>query len=114
MTIEEYIIQYLDGVLDVPVSGDVPSPLQDSFVTVEMTGGGEENKIRDATIAVQSWEISRDAAAQLNDQVITAMEAMEARPEISRCSLDTCYNYTDITRKKPRYQAVFTVVHYLT
>lgn len=114
MTIEEFIVQYLGGVLDVPVSGDVPSPLLDSFVTVEMTGGGEENKIRTARVAVQSWATSRDTAAQLNDLVITTMEAMETQPEISQCLLETCYNYADITRKKPRYQAVFTVVHYLT
>lgn len=110
MNIEEYIIEYLSSALDVPVFGDVPSPVLDRFVTVELTGLNKQDKISSATIAVQSWEVSRAAASDLNEEVIAAMEAMIMEPEISKSALDTSYNYTDITRKKPRYQAVFTVV----
>ena len=113
MTIEEFIILYLSGQLTVKVCGDVPSPLEDSFVTVEQTGADRVNKIDSATIAIQSWSTSRSAAMQLNKLVLAAMEAIEAEPEISKCSLDSYYNYTDLTRKKPRYQAVFSVVHHL-
>ena len=75
MTIEEYIIDYLATALATtvgsttipfPVSGDVPSPVPDRFVTVEQTGADAENKIRFATIAVQSWHTSRAKAAELN------------------------------------------------
>lgn len=111
MNIEEFIIAYLSEALEVPVSGDVPSPVPDRFVTVEMTGLTKEDKISSATIAVQSWETTRADASDLNDTVIAAMEAMISEPEISKSALDTSYNYTDITRKKPRYQAVFTVVY---
>lgn len=120
MNIEEYIISYLSTALtwqvnsttiSIPVSGDVPSPVPDRFVTVEMTGADRNDKICFATIAVQSWETSRADASELNDRVIAAMEAMVAQPEISRSALDTSYNYTDLTRNKPRYQAVFTVVY---
>lgn len=113
MTIEEFIILYLSGRMSVQVSGDVPSPVPASFVTVEQTGSRALNRIRSATVAVQSWAESRDAAAQLNVLVEAAMEAMTSEPEISRCALDTSYNYPDMARKKPRYQAVFEVVHYL-
>lgn len=123
MNIEEFVISYLNTalsvtvpgnpptVLAIPVYGDVPSPVPDQFVTVEMTGASEENKIRYATIAVQSWDVSRDAASNLNIMVITAMEAIISKDEISSCSLDSSYNYTDLTRNKPRYQAVFSVVY---
>ena len=120
MNIEEYIISYLSTALteqigsttvSIPVYGDVPSPIEDKFVTVEQTGAAEQDKIRSATIAIQSWETTRDKAAKLNDKVIAAMEAMISQAEISRSSLDNSYNYTDLTRKKPRYQAVFTVVY---
>ena len=111
MNIEEYIIEYLSGALSVPVYGDVPSPVPEQFVTVEMTGLNKQNKISSATIAVQSWSTSRVTASQLNDAVISAMEAMISEPEISRSALDTSYNFTDLTRKKPRYQAVFSVVY---
>jgi len=111
MNIEEYIIEYLSGALSVPVYGDVPSPVPERFVTVELTGLNRQNKISTATIAVQSWDTTRSNASELNDTVITAMEAMISEPEISRSALDTSYNFTDLTRKKPRYQAVFSVVY---
>ena len=122
MTIETFIINYLDAALTtvigsttvkIPVSGDVPSPVPDKFVTVEMTGADEENKIRFATIAVQSWDTTRAGAMALNEQVITAMEAMVSQAAISSCTLDNSYNYTDLARKKPRYQSVFSVVYNL-
>lgn len=122
MTIEEYIISYLATALATtvgsttipfPVSGDVPSPVPDSFITVEQTGADAENKIRFATIAIQSWHTSRAAAAALNARVEAAMDRITEKPEISACALSNSYNYTDMARKKPRYQAVFQVVHYL-
>lgn len=113
MTIEEFIILYLSGRLSVQVSGDVPSPLPGSFVTVEKTGGGAANRISSATIAVQSWAATRDAAAQLCAAVEAEMAAIIAAPEISRCALDSSYNFPDLSRNKPRYQSVFAVTHYL-
>lgn len=113
MTIEAYIIQYLGSRLTVPVSGDIPEPLPETFVTVEQTGGEHRDKIRHATIAVQSWSTSRANAAALDEEVIQILEAATGEPEISRCALDSHYNFTDLSRKKPRYQAVFDVVYYL-
>lgn len=113
MNIEEFIVDYLSGALSVPVSGDVPSPVLPRFVTVEKTGGGRENKIPSATIAVQAWAETRADAADLCSEVEAAMEAILAEPEISRCALDSSYNFPDLERKKPRYQAVFSVIHYL-
>ena len=113
MTIEEYVIASLTGQLSVPVSGDVPSPKPASFVTVEKTGGGSSNTIQSATLAVQAWAESRDAAALLCAAVETAMDGIVAHPEISRCSLSSSYNFTDTSTKRYRYQALFDVVHYL-
>lgn len=113
MNIEQFVIEYLAGALPVPVSGDVPSPLPPRFVTVEQTGGGRPEKLGGATLAVQCWDTSRAAAGQLCEAVIAAMEGITALDEISRCELDTAYNYTDIERRKPRYQAIFDIVHYL-
>lgn len=111
MTIEEFIILFLSGRLTVRVCGDVPSSVPDSFVTVEQTGSSVENKIKSATIAVQSWALTRDQAAQLNALVESVMDELNEEPEISSCELETSYNYTDMARKKPRYQAVFDVVY---
>ena len=113
MNIEEFVILFLSGRLSVPVSGDVPSPVPESFVTVEKTGSGRSNLINSATIAVQSWAASRAAAADLCTQVESVMDSLSAEPEISRCAIDTSYNFPDQARNKPRYQAVFSITHYL-
>ena len=109
--IETIIVSYLDGALDVPVSGLVPSPMPAQFVTVEKTGSSTEDRIRRATLAIQSWAPTQEAAALLNEQVIGAMYAAVALPEISAVQCETDYNFTDTTTKRCRYQAVFGVVY---
>lgn len=111
MTIEEFMIDYLGTALAAEVRGSVPHPMPDEFVTVEKTGSSLVNRINAATLAVQSWSTSRAAAAALNELVKAAMAAAVARPEISRCALDSDYNYTDEATNKNRYQAVFDVVY---
>ena len=51
-------------------------------------------------------------AARLNHQVVQAMLEADTLPELASCTLNTDYNFPDTTRKKPRYQAVFDIVHY--
>ena len=113
MLIEEFVVHYLDTELTVPVSGAVPSPLPATFVTVERTGGSASNKLRTATLAIQAWAESIDEAANLCADVVEAMDGIIAEDEISRCTLNASYNFTDTTTKHCRYQAVFDVVHYL-
>lgn len=113
MNIEEFIIQYLSGALDVPVSGDVPDvgTIQ-RFVTVEKTGSRLSNHIYSPTLAIQSWAESRAEAIRLNEQVKAAMAAALELPEISRSALNSDYNFPDLVRKRPRYQAVYDLVYY--
>lgn len=111
MNIEAFIIDYLAEQMAVDVSGSVPHPMPAEFVTVEKTGSSLVNRINAATLAVQSWSTSRAAAAALNELVKEAMATAVARPEISRCALDSDYNYTDEATNKNRYQAVFDVVY---
>ena len=113
MLIEEFVVSYLDEHMSVPVSGEIPTPMPDSFITVERTGGSSVNKLKSATLAVQAWAESVDAAANLCADVAEAMEAIAAEPEISRCALNASYNFTDTSTKRYRYQAVFDLVHYL-
>lgn len=110
--IEEVIIQYLTTKLSVPVSGEVPTPKPKSFVTVEKTGGNSRNKIRTATLAIQSWATSEAGASALNEQVISAMDDSVSLHEISKSQLNSEYNYTDTITKHYRYQAVFDVVYF--
>ena len=110
--IEEIILAQLTGAgitacLEIPEGGGTPP-----FAVIERTGGGEENKIRHATIAIQSYGSSMYNAASLNETVISAMDGLPARPEVASCRLNSDYNFTDTTKKQYRYQAVFDVVYY--
>lgn len=116
--IEETIRSFLSERLDVPVRLSVPTPAPARFVVVEKTGSGYEDGIYSATIAVQSYgpaATSHDGtldAAKLNELVKAAMQDADGLPQLVRCDLYSDYNFPDATRKRPRYQAVFGVVHY--
>ena len=113
MNVEKTIIQYLSGKLNIPVYGERPnmSDAPDEFITVEKTGGKTVNHIRTSDLAIQSWSTSRLNASELNEKVIEAMEYAAELSVISHCRCENNYNYTDLTTKRPRYQALFEVVH---
>ena len=93
--------------LEIPEGGVAP-PL----VLIERTGGGEENHIRRATVALQSYGASLYLAASLNEQVKATMEDFAALPEIARCELNNDCNFTDTTKRLYRYQAVYDIMYY--
>lgn len=111
MTAEEFIVSYLATALEEPVSGDIPEPLPERFVTVEKTGSKLENHIYQPTLAVQSWAESRAEAAALNERVKRAMARAITFKEISRCALDTDYNFPELELKHPRYQAIYQITY---
>ena len=112
-----YYIEYLSGRLDVPVYAEVPetrpgAELPPAFVIVEKTGSTENNKIKTASVAFQSWAPSLLAAMELNDEVKAAVEASIADGKISRAACTNDYNWTDETTKRHRMQAIFEIVYY--
>lgn len=110
--IEKIIRDYLLDMLSVPVYLEKPAPLPDSFVFIEKTGGNRVNHIENATIAIQSYGISMYNASALNEDVKSTMDDIVILDSISSCELNSNYNFTDNTEKRPRYQAVFDVVFY--
>ena len=114
MLIEELVISHLSSLLSVPVYAEVPEDagMRDSFVVVEKTGSGETNHLRDATLAVQSYGATLRNAAVLSHEVCEAMETLTERDEVSRCALESEYNWTDTATKRYRSQAVFQLTHY--
>lgn len=109
--VEKVILDYLDRALDVPVSMEHPMAEPQRYVLVEKTGSSEENHVEAATLAVQSYAESMYEAALLNNAVKYVMQNAIELPEISRCKCTADYNYTDITKKKYRYQAIFDIVY---
>ena len=103
--IEEKVREYLEDKLDIPVRMEEEPGLPEEYVLIEKTGSGKENHIASATLAIQSYSGSLYGAASLNERVVEM-------DDISKCQLNSDYNYTDTTRKKYRYQAVYDMVHF--
>lgn len=109
--VEKIICDYLTAQV-APAYPEMPETMPARLILVERTGGGISNRLRYATIAIQSYAGSLYEAAQLNESVITAMDSIGQQPNIGRAQLNSNYNFTDTTRKEYRYQAVYDVVYF--
>ncbi len=110
--IETIVLDYLSEALNAPAFMEVPENPPGEFVVVEKTGGPEEDHIKFATLAIQSYAASLYEAALLNESVKSAMDNLAALDVICRVSLNSDYNFTDTASKQYRYQAVFDLIYY--
>ncbi len=110
--IEIIIKQYLDNRLSVPSFLEYPEIPPKRFVLFEKTSSGKNNHLPSSTIAFQSYAESMYEAAKLNEEVKEEVENMIELDEIRSIKLNSDYNFTDITTKEYRYQAVFDIKHY--
>lgn len=108
--IEKKLIEYLN--ISVPVYAEVPESSSGKFVVIEKTGATFENRIDTATVVVQSYAGSLLEAAELNEEVKTAMFDLIAHDDITDVTLNSDYNFTDTATKKYRYQAVYQITYY--
>lgn len=112
MTPEAYVIEYLTEALqDIPVSGCVPHPMPDAFVTVELTGSSRVDQIDHVTLSIECWSTSRESACELMTLVDAAMKRSPENDAVSRCELETAYNDTDQETHRPRYHARYGIVY---
>lgn len=110
--IEKILLDYLRERLSVPVYTEEYGKMPERYVLVDKTGGGGSTYLKEATVAIQSYGKSLYEAAVLNEQVKEEMDNIIELDVISKCSLNSDYEYTDTTRKKYRYQAVFDLVYF--
>lgn len=113
--IEKTVLDYLNTQLTPTVYMQEPehkNPLGETFVVLQKTGSSCENFIFTATFAIQSYAPSLYEAASLNEDVKAAMFNIIDEDEITRVDLVSDYEYTKISTKQPRYQAVFEITHY--
>lgn len=108
--IEATVIGYLEVTTGIPAYAERPKKPDPEYLLIERTGAGEENLIRRVTIAVQSYADSLVRAAEINALVETAMKEITDLDGISKCKLNSSYNFTDTESKKYRYQAVFNLI----
>lgn len=109
--IETIILNYLKTVLDVAVYMEVPMKEPESYVVIEKTGGGQKNKVENSIVIIQSYAKDLLGAAKLNDQVKQLMLTASIN-EVGGIEMNSDYNFTDLSKKKYRYQAVFNITHY--
>ena len=119
--VEMVVIDWLNSHLPVPAygsepanehPGDIEMTVRPTFAVVQKTGSGRSNRIRMATIAVQSYADTLYNAAALNEQVIEAMDQIVELDSITACRLNSDYEYSRGSTKQPRYQAVFDIYYY--
>ena len=110
--VESIVKNYLQSRLNVPARLEEEDNLGKEYILIEKTRSGKENHVESATLAVQSFSTSLYGAATLNERVKAAMEKIIELDDISKCELNSDYNYTDTNRKKHRYQAVFDIVYF--
>ena len=109
--IEKIVLDYLNGGLDVPCYMEVPEKPIAPYVVIEKTGESETNKILSGTLVTQSYGTSLYNAAELDEEVKTAMESIVELDSVYRCRLAGSYNFTDASTKRYRYQSVFDMTY---
>lgn len=110
--IEKLVLDYINKNSDIPAYTEEEPDMPEEYILIEKTGSGGDWQIKKATIAIQSFSMSKYKAAQLNEVVKGIMERIIELDDVCRCTLNSDYPYTDTKRKKYRYQAVFDIVHY--
>lgn len=109
--IEKIVRDYLEAKLGCPVRLEVEGD-ELEMVVLEKTASGKSNHINSATIAIQSYSDSLYNASALNETVKATIEGIVELPEIADIRLNSDYNFTDTTKKRYRYQAVYDLIFY--
>lgn len=111
MMIELIVKEYLENKLNVPVFFEEQTDPCDKYIVIDKTGSSEENFIYTATFALQSYANTKYESAVLNEDVKNAMKNIIELDSVSKSKLNSDYDFTDTTKKKYRYQAVYDLVY---
>lgn len=110
--IEKIIYDYLKQETQCPVYMEAPKEPPVKYVVIQKTGSMMKNRIKTATIAVQSIDETLYKAADLSGKVIDLLlNASLEHLNVFGIELDTDYNFTNTTTKEYRYQAVFSITY---
>ena len=116
--IEETIFDYLNDNATVPwfamrppTTGDHTDP--GTYGLFEKTNSTKTDHVVTSTFAFQSYAPTLLEAAQISAELRQLMEDLpNVTTEVSKAQLSGEYNFTNTATKQPRYQAVFTLVHF--
>lgn len=111
--IEQIIIAYLNSHNGIayPAYGDTPNGGGTRYYLVQKTGSSNRNHIHTAQVAIQSYGQSKTDAATMNETLVIVMRDLVTLPSVSACRLNSDYDYTDLSKRRYRYQAVFDITY---
>lgn len=117
--IEKILLDYLSGVLSVPVLMELPEVPSEEYpvmpsalVVLDKTAGSMHDYVWTATFAIQSYGRKKTDASALNLEVHEAMLDMPgAVDEISGCEMVADAAFTDVRTKRYRYQSVYNIFY---
>ena len=118
--IEETIYKYLNDNASVPwfamrppTTGDHMEIATAKYGLFEKTNSSKANHVVTSTFAFQSYAPTLLEAAQISAELRQLIEGLPgATTEVSKAQLSGEYNFTNTADKQPRYQAVFSLVHF--
>lgn len=110
--VEKTLLDYLNSKMSVPCYMERPEDPPDSYILIERTGARRTARnIMTGTFAIQSIAETLFTAAELNTELIQAMNDFDDITNISHVGLVSYYNYTNPTTHEYRYQAVFEITY---
>lgn len=114
--VESVVVAWLTSIVDVayPVSGDIPDPRPDSFITVDRTGGPREAMVLDrAEILIEVYhKTSRVEARNTAQDIADKLRELEAYSDnLTRARVNSVVNLPDLIGEYQRYQ-VYCDVYY--
>lgn len=109
--IEITVRQHLLAALDVPVVFEVPEQRPAKFIVLQKLGGGRENFLRRASVAVQSQADTLFGAAELHERAMAAMDTLPERDGIHGLHIMGDADFTDPDDKQYRYQAIYDIYY---
>ena len=111
--IELIVKQHLEqNIENIPVVFEQPAEKPDQYILIDKSGSGRANYINEAVMAIQSYGKTLSDALTLNERVKTVMYDLIRVHKVSKCELDTDYNFSDKDTKTYRYQAVFNIIYH--
>lgn len=108
--IEIIILNHLEKRLDCPVVLSLADGFKESrFVRFERVGSSKTNLVNRVSFAFQSYGSNLLEAAELNEELKSAISEISTLDEIGSVKLVSDYNFTDDSTKKYRYQAIYEI-----
>ena len=95
-----------------PVYMEYPTDPPESFVVLRKTDSGREDMLDTAMFVADSYAPSLLKAAELNEQVKSAMDSLVTLSNVNASIRGGDYPFPDERNKRYRYQAVYNVTHY--